>query len=495
MTTRLYAIPLALVALALVAFAAVVLAENVDPNNNYSQFAWAENAGWLNVEPADPSLTNSSPLHTLASIQREGAAMLIDRIQNKFAWVLLTVVTLILVATLAGVVRGGPLDPPGPVAPTGKTVIPSLPYTISQQGSYVLNGNLTGVVGQDGITISASNVTIDLQGFEISGGGSSGYAITGLPLNPANVAVRNGTIRNWDGGQAVRLGDGAVVDDLRVYASASGLGGIVLGNNSRLSNCHVEGYTNIASGISVGTDSIVDNCVSTRNQTGITAADGVTILNSTVTGSTGVEINAGARATIENCNVDGKGTLGNGIVVGANSIIRGCTVRNNGGVEILAGASSTVESCSADGAAGVGIGIQVGQDSVVRGCTATNNGDDEIVAGDGSLIEDCVVDGFTGPGAGPGDGIQVANETTIRGCNVRWNSADGIRVTGQLNRIESNRSYNNGDSGFRVLGGGNVGIQNTAGFNTDGNYAITVGNNFEVITGTAGATNPFANVQ
>jgi hypothetical protein len=30
----------------------MVVAENVDPANNNSQFAWAENAGWLNAEPA-----------------------------------------------------------------------------------------------------------------------------------------------------------------------------------------------------------------------------------------------------------------------------------------------------------------------------------------------------------------------------------------------------------------------------------------------------------
>ena len=49
--SRLYAVPLALLALTLVALGGAVLAENIDPSNDNSQFAWGENVGWLNAEP------------------------------------------------------------------------------------------------------------------------------------------------------------------------------------------------------------------------------------------------------------------------------------------------------------------------------------------------------------------------------------------------------------------------------------------------------------
>jgi hypothetical protein len=52
MRTRIYAVLLALAGLALAAVATAVLAENVDPNNDGSQYAWSENRGWLNAEPA-----------------------------------------------------------------------------------------------------------------------------------------------------------------------------------------------------------------------------------------------------------------------------------------------------------------------------------------------------------------------------------------------------------------------------------------------------------
>ena len=61
-------------------------------------------------------------------------------------------------------------------------------------GSYYLAGNLS-IAGGSGITVNASNVTIDLAGFEVAGtGGSTGVVIgTGI----SNVTIRNGTIRNW----------------------------------------------------------------------------------------------------------------------------------------------------------------------------------------------------------------------------------------------------------------------------------------------------------
>jgi hypothetical protein len=45
----------AAVAAALGAAVAIAAAENVDPNNNNSQFAWGENVGWINAEPAGGS--------------------------------------------------------------------------------------------------------------------------------------------------------------------------------------------------------------------------------------------------------------------------------------------------------------------------------------------------------------------------------------------------------------------------------------------------------
>src|SRR5689334_14299720 len=71
----------------------------------------------------------------------------------------------------------GALTPPGAPAPTMKsldqveprTPIPSLPFTITNSGSYYLTTNLTGQSGTNGITIACSPVTLDLSGFALTG--------------------------------------------------------------------------------------------------------------------------------------------------------------------------------------------------------------------------------------------------------------------------------------------------------------------------------------
>ena len=86
---------------------------------------------------------------------------------------------------------GGPLAPPAaPADGVMKTLeeiepripISSLPYTITEEGSYYLTGNLSlATPDTHGIAINASNVTIDLCGFTLRGPGKDvGFSGSGI---------------------------------------------------------------------------------------------------------------------------------------------------------------------------------------------------------------------------------------------------------------------------------------------------------------------------
>ena len=70
------------------------------------------------------------------------------------------------------------------------------PGTITASGSYVLTGNLTPPPGSDGIDVFATDVTLDLNGFEIAGAGAGATGINGFATG---LTVRNGTVTGFTG--------------------------------------------------------------------------------------------------------------------------------------------------------------------------------------------------------------------------------------------------------------------------------------------------------
>lgn len=123
----------------------------------------------------------------------------------------------------------------------------NFPLTISQPGSYKLTQNLVVPGGTHGIVITASDVTLDLNGFTVSGNTSCGGGYTamyctgspdsvGIEAGAANmVSIRNGQVSHF--GIGVRLGFGGVVDDLRIGTISSI--GLVVGTGSTARNLNV----------------------------------------------------------------------------------------------------------------------------------------------------------------------------------------------------------------------------------------------------------------
>lgn len=133
------------------------------------------------------------------------------------------------------------------------------PYKITQPGSYRLSGNLqVTAVNTDAIDIQTSHVTLDLNGFSISGPvictgtgadlSCSPFSVgLGISSNGSwdNIIVRNGSVKGFNGGiQLGALGFGqAIVEEILVSS-------------------------NLASGI-FATSALVRRCVAVRNGTGI----------------------------------------------------------------------------------------------------------------------------------------------------------------------------------------------------------------------------------
>lgn len=187
-------------------------------------------------------------------------------------------------------------------APDSAAGIPisKLPLTIDRSGSYYATGNLNGT---GGITVSASDVTIDLKGFALTGVHATNSGIF-APFETTNLVVRNGSIQGWNGhgiyAQPVRNCEVTNVD-----ISSNRFNGLDLGQNSRVTDCRV--HDNAMAGILSGDNAIIKNCVVTTN-----LGDGIR-----------VDANAQVIGTSSLDNSD------NGILVGRDCEVRDCTIARN----------------------------------------------------------------------------------------------------------------------------------------------------------------------
>ena len=141
--------------------------------------------------------------------------------------------------TVATLSKAGPLNPPaGSVVSTGRTLdevynrIPTLPAagsydgrtpittpgTILNPGSYVLTTHLMMSGPVVTLGISASDVTIDLNGFRVGNTGTTGVCI-GLLGNVNNVTIRNGSTIGAEAGVYADSGlaIGVRLEDLRIH--------------------------------------------------------------------------------------------------------------------------------------------------------------------------------------------------------------------------------------------------------------------------------------
>jgi len=180
----------------------------------------------------------------------------------------------------------------------GPIVIKTLPYTISVPGNYTLAANLTYTANLvDAITISASNVTLDMNGFGITGPA----AHNGITVTGNGVEVRNGFITGFYYGLHTS-GIGTKALNLMIYDNWVGMFFNISGYCAMIKGCiisgnYTDGIRSYASGI------ITDNVVYNNVSLGIYANQSCVIGNSCYDNGTGIV--AGAGCTVKNnssCN-------------------------------------------------------------------------------------------------------------------------------------------------------------------------------------------------
>lgn len=150
------------------------------------------------------------------------------------------------------------------------------PITIGDSGFYRLDRNVS-VQGNSGIIIRASNVTLDLNGFNVT---ASDAGITASGNNLQKIVVINGSV------SAGQVGVQLSATNSRVeQVSITGLGarvGINVGTNSVVKN-------NIVSGPNLGIVCpgciVIENTVNDSGDVGISASNASVVLGNRVTGS------------------------------------------------------------------------------------------------------------------------------------------------------------------------------------------------------------------
>jgi Right handed beta helix region len=394
----------------------------------------------------------------------------------------------------------GPLTPPGPPAPTMKTLqqieprtaITNLPYTITASGSYYVTTNLTPAANQNGIVIAADNVTIDLEGFELVGaGGGSGEGISSAGAH-TNIVIRNGTVRSWPG-SGINLYDFASyqgsVQGIRAVGNT--FTGIAVGKSSRVVDCMAAG--NNDKGILMDADCAIEHCEAFSNLgIGISAGATARIADNLSSHNRGSGISASSGSVISGCTANGNG---DGISAGAGSTVRDCVARSNTGDGVNVTGPGTIIGCtsSSNGGRGIAAGASLGGNCTVVNCTAQSNGGAGIDAGSGSTIRECTSAANT-------NGIVVNAYCLVLDNTCDANALFDIRTSGLRNRIDGNHvhiSLANGGSTVGISSAGtNLIVRNTiveeTGFAFENRSGDILGS---LIVNFGGLTNhdPFAN--
>jgi hypothetical protein len=404
----------------------------------------------------------------------------------------------------------GPLNPPtGAVAPTYKTLADVEPRTavtlattpgdadsqfkITVPGSYYLTASILSSGGKHGIEIASSGVTLDLNGFSLTGlqSSKSAVVVTGAFLN---VTIRNGALSSWDlDAISAPTASGVTIEDVNVIAGFATGAGIRVGDRATISRCSAR--ATISHGFQGGNDCLISDCRSIQSisGSGFDFASGCTFTRCTANDNALDGIHAVNEARVESCSTTDNSRAG--ISVGSQASIDGCISASNGSHGISATQNATIADCTTE--ANTGCGLIVNTYASVRSVLASFNGSDGIIFSVGS-VSNCSAIFNSGDGIRCAGGLVTASYASandqdgidagggqVANCYVEASALNGIRVTAG-SAVENCRSERNTLAGIQVdpgLNGGaridsNTVADNGTGIRTDVAGCIVIRNVF-----------------
>jgi hypothetical protein len=151
------------------------------------------------------------------------------------------------------------------------------PHTLNSPGSYVLTGNLSVPVSTSGLILNSNNISIDLNGFSITGpfncgatacssGTADGISLTGTPMR---ARISNGVLSGFSR-HCIDLGEHAAVRDVSV--SECGATGISVDAGSTVTGARVHNTGGSSISFADETGSYVHNVVSSASKSSSVAS-------------------------------------------------------------------------------------------------------------------------------------------------------------------------------------------------------------------------------
>jgi hypothetical protein len=280
----------------------------------------------------------------------------------------------------------GALTPPGAPSPTMKslaqieprTPISSLPFTISNSGSYYLTGTVTGVSGTNGITVVANNVTVDLNGFSLLGavGSLDGINIGGgSHIGCTNITLANGSISGWGRyGIDASVSWNAVLEEILISKNTNSA--VNLGILSTVRHCNA--FSNGSYGF-IGGSALLEGCSANFNASDGYHVSTARVIDCFAQNNSGAGIWAYNGSYVSGCLSAYNFDSGIGLGIDSVAINNSCVGNNTANSSAEAGiyqfyGPGRIEGNHISYSTGVGIRVNAGQTKVVvvRNTTAGN---------------------------------------------------------------------------------------------------------------------------